>query len=295
MSSDRSLPVTPVTVLTRGGTTARFDGARLVVVRGRSTWTVPVRALEYVELTDDGAIRALIAGSADSADHGLGPVVDLRGPNRSAAEAFFGQLSSAVDRTPSAADGHALVRHQVRAAGRAPLSPAWRKGLTAAGLILLHHTALTVFGLIAVRDPGLVLFTVVTTGTLGLAGGLVLWRVGRRFRALWLLRRRGIGVVGEAVGHVRIWSKGGHWWEFSRMDFVTVDGRRMKGVPSVVTVWSFSDASRGRVELSYDPENPERASRPLTAGFCLRTLILAAPGVALFSGYVVTFAVFLEV
>lgn len=292
MSSDRALPAAPVTVLTRGGTTARFDGVHLIVVRGRSTWTVPVRALEYVELTDDGAIRALIAGSAASADHGLGPVVDLRGPNRSAAEAFFGQLSSAVDRTPSAADGHALVRHQVREAGRAPLSPAWRERLTVAGLILLHHTALFVCGLIAVRDPWLVLFTVVTTGTLGLAGGLVLWRVGRRLRSLWLLRRRGIGVVGEAVGHVRIWSKGGHLWEFSRMDFVTVDGRRMRGVPSVVTVWSFSDASRGRVELSYDPERPERASRPLTAGFLLRTLILAAPGVALLTGYVVTFEAF---
>ncbi|MGK5638330.1 hypothetical protein ACSNOK_08455 [Streptomyces sp. URMC 126] len=44
-----------------------------------------------------------------------------------------------------------------------------------------------------------------------------------------------------------------------------------------MTAWGSSPAAyEGRVELVYDPEDPRRASRPLTVGFAFRTLLLAA-------------------
>lgn len=83
-------------------------------------------------------------------------------------------------------------------------------------------------------------------------------------------------MVGRVTGSVHIWDRGGHYWVFSRMTFTTIDGRRMVDIPSVVTVWGLSDgAHKGPVELSYDPENPARASRPPTIGFAFRTLALA--------------------
>ncbi|WP_158827800.1 hypothetical protein [Streptomyces sp. NRRL S-118] len=64
------------------------------------------------------------------------------------------------------------------------------------------------------------------------------------------------------------------------MDFVTVDGRPMRGVPSVVTKWAFSAGTLpgSPVTLVHDPEHPERASRPPTAGFLARTAVLACVG-----------------
>ncbi|GAA2223845.1 hypothetical protein GCM10010232_05600 [Streptomyces amakusaensis] len=283
-----------MTVLARGGTTARFDGEHLTVARERSTWTVPVRALDSADLSADGTIRLTISGPADAATHGLGPLITLRGPNRSAVEAFFGRLGPAVARTPSAPDGHALIDHHVRRqAARARPGPARRKGLTVTGLLLLHHLLLTVIGLLALGDLGPAVLAVIALGTPGLGGTVILWRAGRRFRSLWLLRRRGIGVVGKCTGHVFM-SKDPHLWVFSTMDFTTADGRRMTHVPSVVSIRRLSNNPLGQVELSYDPEHPSRASRPLTAGFIVRTLILAVPGASLLSGYAYLFAVFLE-
>ncbi|MER6915038.1 hypothetical protein ABT354_25465 [Streptomyces sp. NPDC000594] len=293
MASDSPPSRAPVTVLTRGGTTARFDGEHLTVARDRSTWTVPVRALDSADLSSDGTIRVTISGPTDAATHGLGPLITLRGPNRSAVEAFFGPLGSAVARTPSAPDGHALIHHHVRPrTARTPMGPAWRRGLTITGLILLHHLLLTAIGLLTLDNPGLAVFAVILFGTPGLLGGLVLWRAGRRFRSLWLLRTRGISVVGTCTGHVFM-SKDPHRWVFSTMDFTTVDGRRMTHVPSVVSIRRLSNNPLGPVDLSYDPEHPSRASRPLTTGFVIRTLILAAPGAALSSGYVLLLLAFL--
>ncbi|MGK5693258.1 hypothetical protein ACSNOJ_10195 [Streptomyces sp. URMC 128] len=61
----------------------------------------------------------------------------------------------------------------------------------------------------------------------------------------------------------------------------------MRDIPSVVTVWGLSDqAYSGQVDLSYDPEHPTRASRPLTVGFVVRTLLLASASTIPATGFV---------
>ncbi|MGK5638331.1 hypothetical protein ACSNOK_08460 [Streptomyces sp. URMC 126] len=107
MSNGRSITVGPEVVLTRGGTTASFDGARLRVGRDRTVWTLPLRALDSAAWTPDGAVRVGIHGDPGRHDHGLGRAVVLRAPNRRSAEAFL------------ARGGHQPRR------GRGAASPPW--------------------------------------------------------------------------------------------------------------------------------------------------------------------------
>jgi hypothetical protein len=278
----------PERMLAAGDTRARFNGARLLIVQGRTTWTLPVRALRSAELTAVGAVRVTISGPAGrTGTHGLGATVDLPAPNERAARDFLDQLAAALARTEPAADGHALVRVETETRRQIQLGP------RAQALVRMSYAVpplvvfLLLIGLFSPLEAELAVQTLIVAGFLGLVGGIPLWRVVRRVRSLTLLRRRGIGVVGQVTGYVHIWDKGGHLWVFSRMTFTTVDGRRMEDIPSVVTVWGFSDgAYRGPVELSYDPEQPTRASRPPTAGFALRTLLLGVAAAVPVTGFV---------
>lgn len=265
-------------MLAAGGTTARFNGARLRIVRGRTIWTLPVRALRSAELTPTGAVRITISGaSGQAAQHGLGLAVELQAPNARAAAAFLAQLTAALATTEPAADGHALVRVETQPQRQLQLGPRAQQAVRIAYVLPPYALLLFLLGLFSPLDRGTAAGTLTVGGVMGLVGGIPLWRVARRVLSLWLLRKRGVGVVGKVTGYVHIWDKGAHLWIFSRMTFTTLDGQRMRDIPSVVTVWGLSDqAYSGQVELSYDPEHPTRASRPLTVGFAFRTLLLAS-------------------
>jgi hypothetical protein len=89
----------PETVLAGGGGTARFDGARLRIVRGRTTWTVPVEVLAAAEVTPRGAVRIVLGGTREDAaraGHGLGTAVELPAPDVRAAEAFRRSVAVAL-------------------------------------------------------------------------------------------------------------------------------------------------------------------------------------------------------
>jgi hypothetical protein len=135
-------------------------------------------------------------------------------------------------------------------------------------------------------------------GPIGLVGGAFLWQAGQRLHSLFVLRTRGISVVGTVSGYVRIWKKGSHHWKFSKLSFTTFDGQEMWNVPSVVSIWDFG---RGRaqarvgapVDVTYDPLDPTRASRPVSAGFLVRTLLVAAVGLVVMAFFVAAVLVFL--
>ncbi|GAA2832588.1 hypothetical protein GCM10010441_66500 [Kitasatospora paracochleata] len=271
----------PELVISGRGATTRFDGSRLRIVRGRTTWTVPVQAVRSAAATSDGGVRVELTGHLSGAVHGLGEAFELAAANERAARAFLERLTAALAGVRPAEDGHALVRvEREQALPPAEANPLVQRAVVIGFLLLAYGTLLYLLAKVSPLDPATAQNDMVSGGPLALGGGIVLWRVGRRLRSMWLLRRRGIGVVGEVTGYVKIWTKGGHLWEFSKMSFTTIDGRRMKDVHSVVTVWGLSDAAvTGRpVELSYDPERPTRASRALTPGFVVRTLVLAAAG-----------------
>lgn len=275
----------PETLLTGGGTKARFDGQRLLVARGRRTWTLPVRAIASAQTGAGNTIRVEISGDPDHARHGLGGVLELPAANGHAAAAFLAQLTAALATTTPAANGHALIRVQTQPPPSYALGPRGRRAVRV-GLLLVGYTLLLfLLGWSSPLEDGLAAVSLSAAGVLGLIGGIAVWRMARRMRSLWLLRRRGVGVVGEANGYVRIWDKGAHLWVFSKLNFTTVDGQLMRGVPSVASVWDFSGrAITGPVELMYDPERPTRASRPLTVTFALRTLLLTAAGLVPLGG-----------
>ncbi|MEV6329381.1 DUF3592 domain-containing protein [Streptomyces sp. NPDC051909] len=215
----------------------------------------------------------------------LGSAVELPTPNAHAAKAFLGQLTAALAAFEPAADGHALV--QVGAVPRQSPRPGTRgrQAVAIALLLVLYAVPLVALGRVSPLKAGAAAFSLSAGGVLGLVGGFMLWRMGRRVRSLWLLRRRGIGVVGKVTGEVQHFDKGGPLWIISKLAFTTVDGQRMRDVRSVVSVWFLAAETVGsQVELRYDPEHPDRAGRPLTVGFAFRTLLVAAvalvPGAA---------------
>ncbi|MEE1751955.1 hypothetical protein [Streptomyces sp. SP18CS02] len=285
MSSRGSLSNAPETVLTGGGTTARFDGQRLLVVRGRTTWTLPVRAIASAAAGSGGTVRVEISGDPGRAQHGLGRVLDLPAANARAAEAFLGQLTAALATTVPAASGHALIRTHTQPPSSYALGPGGRRALRVGFYTAGYALLLSLLGWVSPLEGTLAAVSLSVAGLLGLVAGAAVWRIARRVRSLWLLRRRGVGVVGKANGFVRIWDKGAHLWIFSKLTFTTVEGREMRDVPSVVSVWGLSgEAVTGRVDLVYDPEDPARASRPLTVAFALRTALLTAVGLVPLAG-----------
>ncbi|MEV7524349.1 hypothetical protein [Streptomyces sp. NPDC091371] len=277
MPNGRAISAAPETVVAGGGTTARFDGARLRIVRGRTAWTLPVRAIGSAALTASGAVRIEISGVPGSARHGLGSALELQTPNAHAAKAFLGQLTAVLAAIEPAADGHALVQVEMETRQSSQLGARGRQAVAIALLLVLYAVPLVALGQLSPRKGGTAAFSLGVGGVLGLVGGFMLWRMGRRVRSLWLLRKRGIGVVGTVTGGVQHLDKGGPLWIISKLAFTTVDGQKMRDVQSVVSIWFFSCQAVGsQVELSYDPERPERASRPLTVGFAFRTLLVAA-------------------
>ncbi len=73
---------------------------------------------------------------------------------------------------------------------------------------------------------------------------------------MWLLRRRGLGVVGEAVDYLNPYAKGAPMWPFPMLTFTTVDGRRMDRVTSVASasMWSLDRDFGSPIDVLYDPE-----------------------------------------
>lgn len=278
----------PEIMLAGGGTTARFNGARLRIVRGRTIWTVPVRAFRSAELNPAGAVRITISGApSKAAQHGLGRAVELQAPNARAAAAFLEKVTAALARTDRAADGHALVRVETQPRRQLRLGPRAQAVVRIAYVLPPYALLLFLLGLFSPLDRGTALRTLIVGGVMGLVGGIALWRVFRRIRSLWLPRKRGVGVVGKVTGDVQFWDEGGHLWVFSQLTFTTIDGQQMRDIPSVVTVWCLSDkAYSEQVELNYDPEQPNRASRPLTVGFVFRTLLLASAATIPAAGFV---------
>jgi len=274
MSDKRGPSQVPEIVLVSGRTSARFDGSRLLITRGRTSWTLPVKALSAAKLRARGTVVIAISGPAAAARHGLGPAVALRAPNARAARAFASAVSRALPARP-AEDGHALVEVHTGPRRRylpTPRRPSRTTVITSAlGAYVLLLAAWARFG----PPPA---GSVVVGGVLLPIGLFTLWRTALRLRSLWLLRVRGIRVTGTALE-----TDEQALWTFPPLRFTTVDGRRMKDIISVTsTLLCFTPLfyEDQDVEVVYDPEHPERAGLPVSFGFVLRTLFLIAAGAA---------------
>ncbi|MEU5216331.1 DUF3592 domain-containing protein [Streptomyces sp. NPDC020807] len=257
------------------GISARFNGARLSVVRDGTTWTIPLRAIAYVGGAADRAeVRIAISGpDSGGARHGLGGSVVLAGPNRHAATAFADHVRASLAGVEPAEDGHALVTVERPPLATLPTGDKSSRAVLIGFLVCLYVGALWAVGATGPRPAGQAVASLTVGGALLALGAVGLWRVARRFRNSRILRTRGIGVVGQVDGYLRIWTSGGHTWVFPHLSYTTADGRRFEGVTSAVSAgWDVRTAKT--TEVLYDSADPRRAGVPPTAGFLARSTVL---------------------
>ncbi|MFF5007966.1 hypothetical protein ACFY3G_34690 [Streptomyces phaeochromogenes] len=257
-------------VLAGGGITARFDGQRLRLVQGATTWTVPVRALRAAELTPDGDVRIDLSGDPGAARHGLGAGVSIPTRNAHAARAFTESLQRALDTTTAVPDGHALVLVDTR---QPSMSPRARRGLMIGIAAVAYAAVLLLIGQYGAGDTGPV---ILAFGWLGPGGlGLLYFCWVRLIRDLVVLRRRGITVSGRSEGTVR--GFGGNVFYFQKLSFRTAEGRDLTRVESRGSVGGITTGV-GRLDVTYDPLDPSRATGPLTVNHVGWTLVLVICG-----------------
>ncbi|GLZ78099.1 hypothetical protein Afil01_29060 [Actinorhabdospora filicis] len=271
-------PAQPEISLAGSRLAASFDGRRLLLRAGRTTWTVPVNAIAEAIQSEGTYVLLRLTGPA----HGLDAEFSLTAPNKNSAETFVRSVERARRKAGTDPEAHARIE-RVDAPGWTA-TPAGRKvtrWVLPAGCLL----AVLVLLLIVSPLPGWIaamslFFAMAAAG----GGGFLTWRVLRRVRSLWILKQRGIGVVGRKTRDHYVGSRGS-MWIFPVMEFRTAEGKTYREVISVATSFSFSPAEMSgkpiTLDLIYDPQDPRRATRTYGIGFLLRTALLAVPALGL--------------
>ncbi|MEU5884033.1 DUF3592 domain-containing protein [Spirillospora sp. NPDC047279] len=262
-------------VLSGRNTSARFDGSRLRVTRGRTTWTVPVQAVRGAGLLQDRSVRVELDAEVD--ERGLGRTVTLPYRNAAAALAFVERLQGALG--PATGSPQVTVETSVRR-----LSLRQRRTLQIGGAVLAYLLALVALGVL--RSD---LATLLITSWFAPAGVGVLY-LCRTFmiRDVRALRRRGVTVAGRSEGTVRAF--GGNLFYHHLLTFRTADGRNLQRVRSRGTVSSFEKGGRP-LDVTYDPGDPRVATGPLTLSHALWTVVVAVFGLVLLLSWIVVLVV----
>ncbi|MEV0276297.1 DUF3592 domain-containing protein [Streptomyces sp. NPDC050610] len=253
----------PEVVLRGRGVVFRLEGYAVRVMRGRTTWTVPLAAIDRVDYAG-GRVLLRLSRDADESD-----AFTLTTRNATAAGAFVGQLRTALARRPASAQGPAHVVRDV-SGRRLPRLPR----LSAGGKIALGIVPYIAFFYVAGNKGaeagigGLVAFIML----FGPVGWLMLYAGWTEvMRDALILRRRGITVPGRIRDYDwhRISKDQAEWRPV--YEFRTLEGRNL-----VVTqpVGREHKGERGPVDVTYDPLSPTRVRS-------LRDKRLAIRGIAL--------------
>ncbi|MFH8411035.1 DUF3592 domain-containing protein [Streptomyces sp. NPDC018019] len=257
----------PEVVLRGRGVVFRLEAYVMRVVRGRTTWTVPLTAIDRVAYTQG---RVLLELSGDAVQDGAFTLITR---NATAADAFVQQVRTALTRLPATGQG---PTHVVREdAGRR-----WRlPSLSAGAKIALGIVPYLAFSAIAVEEGAkaglgdLVGFTM----AYGPAGWLMLYFGWTEVvRDALILRRRGITVPGRIRDYEwrRIGEDSGEWHPV--YEFRTLEGQRL-----VVTQTAGHAHKGGRslVDVTYDPLSPTRVRGLRDKGLTIRGTVLTFFGV----------------
>ncbi|HUQ60038.1 hypothetical protein [Lentzea sp.] len=232
-------PVPPVTELSLGR--ARLVVDEIVLERRHHADHTPLTAIDHLEVSGRSVRVVLISGATTV----------LPAPNPAAAHAFAAAVAAALapveDREPVSEAGSTERRPKARAR--------WNRTL----VITVSLVVYLVFA-----GAVLVLAGSVSPDGVGpLALSLVVWPIFtpvavvlwlRHWKPLLARRRRGITVIGERTG--------GHFRDNMTIDsysFTTADGQSHTGSEPGVK------SRDGKVEIVYDPENPEKHQVELTA------------------------------
>lgn len=245
----------------RGGV-MRLEGGEVRVVRGRTTWRIPLRAVGAVESDDLTSVRLRISG--DTSGDGF----RVSSGNRNAVSAFALGLRQALEGITPVEDGAALVTTGLTP--RAPFAPtprAARVGIGAGGYLLLLILLFTV-----VDAPDQLRWLTATAFLLPGGAGLLVVAWKFFLRDPWILRRRGVTVPGEIVRY-RTSSKQQAMNPVLR--FTTAGGVTVTHESSVTVLMRSRNLE---VDVTYDPQEPSRARGGRAPAHLGVGLILTAVG-----------------
>ncbi|MEV0281410.1 DUF3592 domain-containing protein [Streptomyces sp. NPDC050610] len=248
-------------VVLRGrGAEFRLGSAMVTVVRGRTTWTVPLESISEV-VHDSTTVRIrLSGGSAPDA-------FSLVTRNSTAAHTFTQSLRSALVDVRRVSDGPSRVTTHVR-------RHAWlrwldRPGLLKYSLAAMAYLAFAVTALYRAGQEEVVppVHMVLWLGPIGATLVVKSWR--DVFRDAAILRRRGITVPGRVIRYEWVSSEEEHRPIYQ---FRTVDGRQITARSSVLVRQFFKTP---HLDVTYDPEEPQRARGVGRAGGMVRGVFQA--------------------
>ncbi|MEU7186663.1 DUF3592 domain-containing protein [Streptomyces sp. NPDC045369] len=259
----------PEVVLRGRGVVFRLEAYAVRVVRGRTTWTVPLAAIDRVAYAGG---RVLLELSGDEAVQDGAFTLITR--NATAADAFVRQVRTALARPP--ASGQSPSRVVREDAGRRR----WRLPRLSAGTkIGLGVVPYLAFAAVAVEEGakagvgGLVGFTM----AYGPAGWLMLYFGWTEVvRDALILRRRGITVAGRIRDYKwrRIGEDSGEWHPV--YEFQTLEGQRLVVTQ---TAGHAHKGGSGPVDVTYDPLAPTRVRGLRDKGLTVRGIVLTFFGV----------------
>ncbi|WP_150245352.1 DUF3592 domain-containing protein [Streptomyces albofaciens] len=258
----------PEVVLRGRGIDFRLEAYVVRVVRGRTTWTVPLAAIDRVEYTGR---RVLLELSGDATQDGAFTLITR---NATAADAFVRRLRTALTRLPAPGQGPThVVRETV--GRRIPRLSNLPTGAKIALGVVPYLAFFSVAG-----DKGaeagigdLVGFIMLY----GPAGWLMLYFGWTEVvRDALILRRRGITVPGRIRDYT--WRSAGEdsgeWHPV--YEFRTLEGQRMVVTQ---TAGHGRKGERGPVDVTYDPLSPTRVRGLRDKWLTVRGIVLTFFGV----------------
>ncbi|GAU69461.1 hypothetical protein SSP35_12_01090 [Streptomyces sp. NBRC 110611] len=239
----------PDMVLRGRGVVFRLEAYWVRVVRGRTTWTVPLAAISDVGYAE-GRVRLELAAG------GEGDSVTLTTRNTTAADAFVRRLRDAVSRVPTAENGPAMViaEHRERPRLRLPGRPlVWLACLAVVPYFWYFGTAIKLVG-----GDDSAAGALLGVSMLYCPWGVVLLVKGWRdvVRDALILWRRGITVPGRVRAYK--WSSTGSdgSGEYRPVyEFRTLEGHKRRVTQSVAHTHK---GEEGPVDVTYDPLSPTR-------------------------------------
>ncbi|MFK8843695.1 DUF3592 domain-containing protein [Streptomyces sp. Ac-502] len=258
----------PEMVLRGRGIVFRLETYVVRVVRGRTTWTVPLAAIDRVEYAGG---RVLLEVSGDATQDGAFTLITR---NATAADAFVQQLRTALTRLPVPGQGPTHVVRET-AGRRLPRLPR----LSAGAKIALGIVPYLAFSVVAVNTGAeagigdLVGFIM----AYGPAGWLMLYFGWTEVvRDALILRRRGITVSGRIRDYEwrRAGEDSGEWHPV--YEFRTLEGQCLVVTQ---TAGHAHKGTRGPVDVTYDPLSPTRVRGLRDKRLTVRGIVLTFFGV----------------
>ncbi|MGW9597682.1 hypothetical protein ACWHLZ_46430 [Streptomyces chartreusis] len=254
-------------VLRGHSATIWLDGGAILINQNGIRRRIPLQAVEKIRVDDESQRSVEVVLTAAVGTPGTTYRMDCR--SSAAVTTFADTVNRALpqrDEGEPRRDVAELVEVLPNEACRPPGDPRWRIG----ALILLGLYLVGLATLIVAGEPDQWIMWLVGLAPL-LMGGIICSSSVARLYDCWILRRRGISVLAT---YCRPSSGTRRVFQFTDAEGIEREVRLHYDVKRITT-------DPARVEVTYDPDRPERTTATLTATGVLGRLVVDLFGVAI--------------